>query len=240
MFSILPALFSSATEGRWTPLSSEVSVLAHRNDPFGDKRKNTGDRATCNNTGAVMSCTCWRWWSWWQMGRLEHGLLHLFGIESAVPDPQLCSREHVLYGQTVRGKMMNMPVSSDVAGINDALKSGTSSRVPKGTRDGCRYLGSVEVQVIVLLVSSQILVTVIGCRSHQHHPVAVVLAAGIKTHHHAIPLEDLPIKGLKEAKKTPKVVTVTFTNSEQNRASRIHRVAPSEGILLHSPDAGLF
>lgn len=35
MFSVLPALFSSATEDRWTPLFSEVSVLAHKNDPSG-------------------------------------------------------------------------------------------------------------------------------------------------------------------------------------------------------------
>lgn len=136
--------------------------------------------------------------------------------------------------------MRNTPVSSEAAGLNKALKYGTSTSVPKGAQvwDGCTYLGGVEVQVIILLVSSQILVTVVGSRSHQHHPVAVVLAAGIKTHHHAIPLEDLPIKELKEAKII--VVTITFTNLEQNRASRIQGAAPSEGILLHSPDAGLF
>lgn len=63
------------------------------------------------------------------------------------------------------------------------------------------YLGGVEVQVIVLLVSSQILVLVVGGRSYQHHPVAVVFTAGVKTHHHAIPLEDLPIKGSSIDKK---------------------------------------
>ena len=37
---------------------------------------------------------------------------------------------------------------------------------------------------------------VVGGRSHQHHPVAVFLAARVKTHDHAIPLEDLLIERL--------------------------------------------
>lgn len=57
-----------------------------------------------------------------------------------------------------------------------------------------RYLGGVEVNVIVLLISRQILVCVISGRSHQHHPVTVLLAAAVETHHSPIPLEDLAVK----------------------------------------------
>lgn len=58
------------------------------------------------------------------------------------------------------------------------------------------YLGGVEVQVILLLIGCQILVLVVGSGSYQHHPVAVFLTARVKTHDHAIPLEDLLIEGL--------------------------------------------
>lgn len=57
------------------------------------------------------------------------------------------------------------------------------------------YLGGVEVQVLIQLVSRQVLVLMVGSRSHQHHPVAVIFAAGVYTRHNPIPLEDLPGNG---------------------------------------------
>lgn len=63
------------------------------------------------------------------------------------------------------------------------------------------YLGGVEIQVILLLIGCQILVLVVGGRSYQHHPVAVLLTARVKTHDHAIPLEDLLIEGLTISQK---------------------------------------
>lgn len=60
-----------------------------------------------------------------------------------------------------------------------------------GFRVGHSYLGGVEVDVVVLLVSRQILVFVVRGGPHQHHPVAVFFAAGVEAHHHAVPLEDL-------------------------------------------------
>lgn len=57
-----------------------------------------------------------------------------------------------------------------------------------------QYLGGVKVQVIILLVGSKILVLVIGGGSYEHHPVAIIFTAGVKTHHLAVPLEDLPIE----------------------------------------------
>lgn len=64
------------------------------------------------------------------------------------------------------------------------------------------YLGGVEVYVIVLLVSCQILVFVINSRSDKHHPVAVFFTAAVEAHHHTVPLEDLQIiEGLRIDKK---------------------------------------
>jgi len=68
-------------------------------------------------------------------------------------------------------------------------------------RDGLTHLGGVEVHAIVLLVSCQILVCVVGGGPHQHHPVAVLFTAGVVTHHNGVVLEDLPIGGWRMEQK---------------------------------------
>lgn len=126
------------------------------------------------------------------MWRLEHGLVHLFSVESAVPDPQLCSRKHILRDK--KEEYTNLLVETTFfSGLNEAMNS--RSRRRACICAGHTHLRGVEVQVIVLLISRQILVLVVGGGSYQHHPVAVFFAAGVETHHHTIPLEDLPVKG---------------------------------------------
>lgn len=53
------------------------------------------------------------------------------------------------------------------------------------------YLGGVKVHIIILLIRGQILMAVVRGSPDQHHPVAVLLTAGVKTHHCAIFLKDL-------------------------------------------------
>lgn len=43
------------------------------------------------NPGAIKSLTWWREGYLWQMYRLEHGFVHLFGIKGSIPNPQLGS-----------------------------------------------------------------------------------------------------------------------------------------------------
>lgn len=101
------------------------------------------------------------------------------------------------------------------------------------------YLGCVEVQFIILLVSCQILVPVVIGRSYQHHPVAIIFTTGVKTHHYSVRLEYLTIKNkkgitnLKEKKLTMK--------GNSLRASTVissKNTAPSVGTVLHSPGDG--
>lgn len=117
----------------------------------------------------VTFCTCLRWRC---LKRLQHGLLHLLSVEGSIPDPQLCTWEHIL------GNRRHVSLCVE---INPEAQ----------VWDRCRYLGGVEVHITVLLVSRQILVLVVGRGSHQHHPVAVFLAAGVKAHNHGVLLEDL-------------------------------------------------
>lgn len=93
---------------------------------------------------------------------------------------------------------------------------------------GGRYLGGVEVHVIILLVSGQILMFMVSGRSYHHHPVAVFLTAGVEAHHHAVLLEDLSRQDYKGRKFKLKA---TFTHTKASRALR----APSKGTLLPSP-----
>lgn len=81
---------------------------------------------------------------------------------------------------------------------------------------GGRYLGGVEVHFVILLVSRQILVLVVAGRSHQHHPVAVLLTAGVKTHHYTVLLEDLP-NNRERIKKEVKVKNHMHTYSLKQR-----------------------
>lgn len=129
------------------------------------------------------------------MWRLEHGLVHLFSVESAVPDPQLCSWKHILRNKRRQkgGIHQSFGGNKVFSGLNEAMNSRTRRRACICA--GHTYLRGVEVQVIVLLISRQILVLVVGGGSYQHHPVAVFFTAGVETHHHTIPLEDLSIKG---------------------------------------------
>lgn len=98
-----------------------------------------------------------------------------------------------------------------------------------GRRSSSAYLGGVEVQVIVLLVGRQVLVLVVGGGSHQHHPVAVVFTAGVKTHHHPVPLEDLQVE------RSGANVTVLGTEWKH---PAIGRGAPSAGTARPSPAGG--
>lgn len=104
------------------------------------------------------------------------------------------------------------------------------------------YLGCVEVQFIILLVSCQILVLVVNGRSYQHHPVAIIFTTGVKTHHYSVSLEDLTIKGGKKGgKNLKKKIAMKGNSLSWGRASTIissKNTAPSVGTVLHSPGDG--
>lgn len=151
---------------------------------------------------AVTKATWWRqrWLKW----GFQHGLLHLLGIERSIPDSQLCSWQHILgnnSGRYARGS------------TNQSAYRGEGAAQVSG---GGRYLGGVEVHFVILLVSRQILVLVVAGRSHQHHPVAVLLTAGVKTHHYTVLLEDLP-NSRERIKKEVKVKNHMHTYSLKQR-----------------------
>lgn len=52
---------------------------------------------------AVNKSTWWR--QWWLERRLQHGFLHLLGIERSIPDSQLRSWQHIL-GNTRKRKTL--------------------------------------------------------------------------------------------------------------------------------------
>lgn len=101
---ILPALFSSATGGT---LWAAVSVIAEKEELSKNHNSHCRRRALTSPT-----CRRWRWLEW----RFEHGLLHLLGVESSVPDPQLCSRQHILGN----GQLL-LEMSELCGGVNKCL-----------------------------------------------------------------------------------------------------------------------
>lgn len=103
------------------------------------------------------------------------------------------------------------------------------------------YLGCIEVQFIILLVSCQILVLVVNGRSYQHHPVAIIFTTGVKTHHYSVRLEDLTIKNKKGGKNLKKMLTTKGNSLSWGRSSTVissKNTAPSVGTVLHSPGDG--
>lgn len=71
----------------------------------------------------------WQWLNW----KLEQRLLHLFGIESSIPDPQLCSWQHILLNKHQKAERMSLFLythAHKATGIGCAYKPGRCWKTP--------------------------------------------------------------------------------------------------------------
>lgn len=89
-------------------------------------------------------------------------------------------------------------------------------RIPLCEGGAIRYLGGVEVNLILLLIGCQVLMRVICGRSHQHHPVAIVLIGGVKADHGPILHEHL--QGAQPARARAKSQTAISCTSTYNKS----------------------